>query len=700
MNGSWPGVTNIAMDEAHVDAQIGYVNGNVTVYSVSPGDAPQRKYQAGIAHLNGDMPRPAEKLIGEAAMSGHRSNEVAYYWVLATLSDRSFDHLGPDEFTHLSAAAGIAAEYPQDSWRRAFDVVIELIHCISEEEERGTPDLERFSVAFNHYQALPKERRDEIHRHLDMIMNGWIQDQIENLEAQHVQEMRLSGHREHRVWKFFEPVPEAPRRRLHPEPRLDGGKEFKVISGCVLGALGGVWAVVLMAVDSPVALAIVLALVGIWLIVTIKVGLPLRLRNKSRPTWIWEHNGFAAAVSSSVDHWFRRAGPPDPVGGHRWAWDSEPVRAKLKADLVHLYGGDHWNVGPIRWLIKWHAQYAAHQYSLGVPLRPADLSGAVVAGNVVLAIAGIIALVGTMAQSVPGALGAGSMMAIGAAIAWSDALDHFAAVLRHPAECEESDLWFAAEWQEYERWCHELSDRPTDAEMAAWLDYDKMTIRARELKHYGLNNRDVIAHLTLTEAAPRCRRARVLFGPLRYSAYVVLLFLLTEGGVRQVTVTLDFATGTTHDERRTTFRYEMIASARVAEVGVRFEQGHRRVMAREEIRPHEQQALILSRAFRLSLVNGQHLDVLVDNYEEGLFDRVREDINFLAALALDTSGVTGALRILEAVSAEGREWLIHERARRKRRLRDFRESQKFPGGIGFTHRPMILPGMHDESPQV
>ncbi|MFI9550115.1 hypothetical protein [Nonomuraea endophytica] len=94
MNEAWSGFTNVASDEAHVDAQIGYVDGNVTIYSVYENDHPQRKYEVGLNYLKGDMPRRAEGLIREAAMSGHRSSEAAYYWVLATLSDRSFDTSG------------------------------------------------------------------------------------------------------------------------------------------------------------------------------------------------------------------------------------------------------------------------------------------------------------------------------------------------------------------------------------------------------------------------------------------------------------------------------------------------------------------------------------------------------------------------------------------------------------------------------
>ncbi|MEW9549803.1 hypothetical protein [Nonomuraea sp. NPDC050783] len=685
------------MDDAHVDAQIGYVDGNVTIYSVSKNDHPRRKYEVGRNYLDGDMPRRAEALIEEAAMDGHRSSEVAYYWVLATLSDRSFDHLGPDEFKHLTTAGAMAAQFPYDSWRQAFDVVFELIRCITEEEEHGVTDLPRFSAAFDAYQALPKARRDEIHRHLEMILNGWIQDQVEELEARHVQAMRTDGNRQNRVWKFFEPVPTAPRRIMIPSPTLEPGKRVKVIVGATFGFIGFLWVVGLMAASSLAATIVALVLVSAWVIAIVMTGLSRRLDSQETPG-TWWNEGFAASVSASVDHWFQRSGPADPVAARQWQWDNEPVRQKLKVDLVHLYGSDHDRVGPIRWLVRWHAENAARQFSGGVSLRSDGPPAAVVAGYAALAIAGLIALIGAAATSFLGMLGAGSLLGLAGAMAWKDSLDYLASAISHSRLAGEADRRLAAEQQEYERWCHVLSDRPSDAEMAAWLDYDKMTIKSLALKHYGLSNRDVIAHLTLTEGALRCRRARVLYGPLRYSAYVVLLFLLTEGGVRQVTVDLDFATGAIHDERRTTFRYEMIASARVTEVGVRFEHGHRRVLTREEIRPYDQQALVLSRAFRLSLVNRQHIDVLVDNYEEGLFDRVRENINFLTALALDTSGVTGALRILEAVSAEGREWLVHERARRRRRLRDFRESQKIPGSIGLYSPPMVLPGAHDDPP--
>lgn len=696
MNQSWH--ANVAMDDAHVETQIGNVHGNVTIYSVSSNDPPQHKYRVGMYYLNGDMPRRAEQLIEEAAMHGrYRSNEVAYYWVLATLSDRTLDHLGQDEFAHLTSARAMVAEFPSDPWRQAFDVVIELINCISEEEP-GSLDDKRMSAALTAYQALPRQRQDEIRRHLEMIMGGWLQDQLEELERDHVKEMRISGHRRDRVWKFFEPDPEPPRRILPPRPVLDPGKRFTVITGAVLSGLGALGMFGLMVSGSPLALSAVLTLVCAWAVAVFKFGLPQRLETRKSSPAGWPTE-FGVSVSLSVERLFDRAGPSDPVAARQWQWASAPTRARLKAELIHLYGGDQRSASSIKWLIMWHAKNTAGQFSAGVQLTPSGPPVAVVAGTAALVLAGLIALVGTASVSFIGMLGSGIMLGLGAAIAWSDTLDYLAAVIDHPRASAETHRRFVAEQQEHERWSGVLADRPTDLEMAMWLDYDKMAIKSQALKDYGLSNRDVVAHLTLTEADVPSQRARVLYGPWRYSAYKVLLFLLTDGGVRQVTVRLNFATANTHNEERTTFRYEVIASAKVAEASVRFENGRRKVTTGDEIRFYEQPNLVLSRTFRLSLVNAQPIDVIVDNYQEGLLDRMQEDINYLYALALDVSGVTGALRILEAVSAEGREWLANERARLRRRMRDFIQSQKTGNTFdGARHLPKLLPGIRPELP--
>jgi hypothetical protein len=174
---------------------------------------------------------------------------------------------------------------------------------------------------------------------------------------------------------------------------------------------------------------------------------------------------------------------------------------------------------------------------------------------------------------------------------------------------------------------------------------------------YRLTNRDLLAHLSLTEAATGSMRARDVGGPFRHSAYTVLLFLLTEGGVRQVRVRLDTATGNFSAERRTTFRYDAIGSVQVTEAGIRHDDGHLG------------QKIVTRQVFQLALVNGQCIQVLLDDFANESIDYLWENPEKLAELALDAAGVTSALRVLEAIAADGREWIALERQRLRRRPR-------------------------------
>jgi hypothetical protein len=105
---------------------------------------------------------------------------------------------------------------------------------------------------------------------------------------------------------------------------------------------------------------------------------------------------------------------------------------------------------------------------------------------------------------------------------------------------------------------------------------------------------------------------------------------------------------------------------------------------------------VISRTFLLSLVNEQTIEVVVDNYD-GLIDEAIEDKSQLDNVALDSSGVAVALQILEAVAAEGREWIARERDRRNRRWHEWERSREHRAAI--TGRPWPLGiGSHQTTP--
>jgi len=73
----------------------------------------------------------------------------------------------------------------------------------------------------------------------------------------------------------------------------------------------------------------------------------------------------------------------------------------------------------------------------------------------------------------------------------------------------------------------------------------------------------------------------------------------------------------------------------------------------------------LRQRFRLGLQNGESIPFLVQNFDTNAFDEIAEDPAMLLNLALDTSGISGALELLEAISGHGAQW-VAQRLRSRR----------------------------------
>ena len=78
--------------------------------------------------------------------------------------------------------------------------------------------------------------------------------------------------------------------------------------------------------------------------------------------------------------------------------------------------------------------------------------------------------------------------------------------------------------------------------------------------------------------------------------------------------------------------------------------------------------------------------------DRGFLDRLRENKAALLELALDNSGVAGAVRLLDTIAGEGPNWLRLQRERRNVQIDDFREALN-----GRTELPWA-PG-HAELPE-
>jgi hypothetical protein len=653
--------------------------------------------------------RQAEKLIREAFVAGHKSTEVSYYWTLAVLSNRSFDHLTENEFDQLADAFTGIERYDPDEWIAALEVVAKLVQSLTIQEQQPDVDPKDFDAALDLYGQLPTARKDEVRRHLEMVVNGGIQDRLEAQDAAEVAQKRVENNRRERVWKFFEEKP-VPPRLLTP---LDGKPQVKDIATLFGGVALAVLCVylggpLLRGSNFPIFIVeSVLYLVGACLIV--RYGFEWHASNarlkwaesrfRNSPTiarsddskWRskWQHgaDGFAPNVATLLKLRFASHRPEDKHDRSVWDTESAGIRAALGREIAEQYADRDPppSVGAVDWLIRWHAQVifsswkngTLHDYRSDLRISKETTVGSSL-GATALGASILLSVINVIGLAPPQGLFTAATWCTATILMWigGSAIHARSSLAKYQSERARRRL--LDENKAFADWQKTLADRPSDAEIALWLDLDKAHIKALAMKQHGLANRDLIAHVVLTGPAPASYEARVLYDPPRHSKYDVQLFLLTDAGVRQVSVELRLGTGTITNERRRSFRYDAISSAEVAEVGIRIGGSKKEVVrSDEEIESlkAKSEKLLFSQEFTLTLNNMQTVHALVGNFDKGLIDKMLEDASYLLELARDTTGVTAALRILEAIAAEGSDWVKQERLRRSRRIMEYQRKR-------------------------
>ncbi|TWP52712.1 hypothetical protein FKR81_10465 [Lentzea tibetensis] len=735
------GNRNTASGNAKVQAQIGVVSGDAvfhqhdTIYQVTGEDTPKNRYLVALNHLEGGSPRVAEDMIGEVLRGGLESTEIAYYYALAVLSERSLNQLGRAEFDNFDLAWKIARRHEHDQWYTALAVVVALVRSVLAQEHGGNGS----AAVLDTLQTLPTERRIEISRHLATLLNGSVQDQLDRINADLVEEGRSADERSHRTKKFFQADPIEPKV---PAPYFNGHMTPSTWGAALFGLAGFAGGLVLLGGWLTQAAGwwlggLLLSGLVAWGAGAVSVAASRRRarhafelgQESARPDHVldvdrFSKRGFRYAVEQLIADRFSdwkvwKDVPLKELGNERIDDELEKIGRGLAYRLIRTYAVRVADLGDstfsdkineardkegarrrqrkeiqpteLSWLVQWHAERIAKQWGdrslyafrkVGPTEMAADLLGmvgglaaAATAVGLGIELAGasflaVLVLVGTVA--------AGSVGVVNGVKLLGDRL-----ALRE--ERADNERMVEEQRIAYDECVAELDERPSDAEIARWLDFDKSHIKTVALEHCGLSNRDIIAQVLLTEGASTAKRARVLHGAPRYSAYTVKVFLLTDNGVREVEIELDFETGALRNEYRNAFSYSSLASAQVLEVGIKFAGEERQVLVFGEDGVEitdKTDNYVRSKAFRLRLVNDDEITVVMENFE-GLVDKAVEDKKKLAELALENSGVTSALRILESVAAEGREWIEKERERRERRWNDWENEH---------HEPLALEG--------
>ncbi|WP_052372376.1 hypothetical protein [Amycolatopsis taiwanensis] len=613
------------------------------MYMVEPDDPPEKRYAVGVQHLDDGIPARARELIADARAHGYDDSEVRFHWVLALLSKRAYRDLSPDEREQLARIEESRRTLGDNKWTQALDVIYELVGCQRDRGRNPGPVLDEL-------ESLGTLQRAKIIRHLDHVLTGSIKDSLWAEARQTANEDRLRANRRDRVWAYFEPDPIPPRvREPAPERTILRDRFLAVVWAVLLTASAGYlgWLVIAHATPLPMVAYLSVLAAGY---VAARTGLEWRyrrqrLRVKDRE-YLGERGvnrapegGFANSVDNYFDRYFATYVPQKTNPGD-WLAETIGIKRSLRDEIVDLYREKRITAGRVRWLI-WHLVKSVQQRweegtlweyreQYRVPLRTklwcsASLAVLVTATLVVIITAARTALL-------PAVITAPILVLSGvkAPKRWFDIIYERRRLLEDYREFDQNTLERDAA---YERWTEKLrSTRPSENEMANWLNCDMTMLLDEALEHYHLAWRDVLAYAFLLTPSKGCKRARVKRGPWRYSKYKVRLFLITQDGVRELSTKLDFLEITFHGQERHNYRFDAVSSVYV-------------------LKKNE-----YSHELKLTLTNGPSNEIHVAHLEVA-HDEPVENPSMFATMNLEAAGFDHTLHILEGIAAEGKGWI-------------------------------------------
>ncbi|SDH28297.1 hypothetical protein SAMN05421505_113141 [Sinosporangium album] len=650
------GPTNVAGDFATVGVQAEAVHGDVNVYTVSPNASPHEKFEVGVRYLHGGVPEKAREHITEAVVDGYVTSRSCYYLLLALLSGRTLQQVSKEDFSVLRSVRGRIAGRSADRWTDGLRMIDRLLIVLQKEDV--DPHIIDEELA-----ALDAAQRDEILRHLEMFLSGPVQDGLWIRAFESARKDRCDGRRLDRVWKFFQPKPMEARVRA-PRPVASTTGDWIRSAAAMAVALVSVLAVVGFSWQHAwpaTAFAMLLMAAGchtcVWAGAEWKT-LTYRRQAKDREhlsgvrrTLPAPQRGFASRIDRQFDYYFGRY-LPEGVSRSDWLSHTAGIRQTLRDEVVSLYRESRIGAERVAWLTRYHASDVRNRWVNGTlwayrdQLRvPASTKMLFTLGFAATSMGGAIATWSGLHVR-PVTVIAAMFIAVVAGCAGVSGWTRIVAERRR-FDAEQAELSRLKVGREaaLQRWKDKLADRPSDAEMAHWLDCDRKALMDEAMRHYKLSPRDIVAHAFIEAPGARYDRGRVPQGPWRYSRYKLLIFLLTADGVRQVTAELDFEKATFHDRGRTNYRYDAVAAVRVAEA----DDGHK--------------------SLELTLMDGQSMKLEMTGPPADVVE-LEADTPTASQVTLDAAGLGNTLHVLEGVAAEGKEWINNERAREQGSLDD------------------------------
>lgn len=647
MNDLGGSTTNIADGAATVGVQAQTVH-TVNFYEIFPSDSPQRKFEVGLRFLRGGVPAKARELIGEAVDDGYVTSRSCFYLLLALLSGRTLRQVPKEDLATLGRVRGQIAS-GADGWTEAIGVISRLLTSL----QKGDVDPATVEAEFN---RLGQVQRDEIQQNLEMFLNGSIQDVLWARSFESARKDRCARRRLDRTWMFFQPSPAGARVRL-PDPVATTVADWGRSIGASALSLAGVCFVGILAWQHAWPSTFpALLLFGVGCYVCWRNGVEWRFLVERRRAKDRDYlsvgpkpaaasqRGFTGKIDRQFDHYFARYVPRNTERA-QWLAHTAGIRQTLRDEVVEIYREDRTDAKQVAWLVRYLVSDVKQRWERGTlwdypdRLRAAPSMKVLFVLGAAASLAGGATMIWAALQVRPFHALVATVIAVAAgrvaALGW---LRIDLERRRFAAEYEDAQLSLAGREAAFERWATKLADKPSDLEMAHWLDCDRKALMEEAMGHYKLKPSDVVAHAFIEAPGRYYKRARVSKGPWRYTKYRLLIFLLTADGVRQMTADLDFVGASFHDKGRINYRYDAIAAVHVTEA----DDG--------------------GTAFELTLVNGDPIKVKMIEPLQAVAEP-GEDERSVARVTLDAAGLGNTLHVLEGVAAEGKEWIGHERKR-------------------------------------
>lgn len=612
--------------------------------TVEQNASPKTRYETGVRNLEHGNAGEARRLIWGAMMDQHMSGEVLFHWLVAMLSGRTIREFSREEIDRLREFQCWRAETGSDPWAEGARLIYQLLDPVLQPSGRRTRGKTGASLLDGQFESLGSKQRAMLRR-LDLFLSGPRRDEMWRDELARARSEHDAGDRLGRAWKFFHPVPAKVVIPSPSEHVSAADRGWMRASAVVFALLAGYVGLEMLGQGAAMGLlAYVAGLAGG--IVAAAAGLESRSWTVRRPAsqaGAYPDGECPGELPKRIDRLFQSSfNKYEPVEITRALWQEAAAGARQlwRDEIIGICLANGFSAGEVAWLIRhevWQLNKRWREGTLPIPpQQPLPRRGAVAAHRAGLSVMllGLVLAVVAAPGHIPG-FAVVLASAVWARRRWSRVrLEE----KRHAAEQQERDRRQAAIDDAYRRWSGKLKDRPSDAEMAAWMEHDRTVLLGMALDHCRLSRSRVIAHGFLEVPLPGARRSQVEGGLPRYQKYQIQMFLLTEDGFRLVRANLDFRTGALAIRSRTSRSYDSI-------IAVYAEPDPRGGQKFEVRLAHDDPIKVRVRDSRTSAGRDENPEAA--ETEEALDD----------GMGMDSASVDNTLQILDGVAADGRKWL-------------------------------------------